>query len=329
MANNPFSFSDPDGDDFGVSIAIAVGIGLLTNGIRNERNGGNFFDNWVETVFFSMATGIATAGIGGAFGGLGGAAGNSFARAAVNEVARAAVHAGFNGYMSYMQGGNFWHGAAAGGIGSAIGSGIHGGANALGWSQSGTNFAMVGGGALSGGIGSSIAGGSFWEGFGIAATVGLLNHAAHNGLFGGSDPDRPLKFTEGKSEVEMILFDWIGGGELITFSIGTLEMIYGDAKISSFGLSQGAGLGLPLSFANAARGNVVFHQSVSGNDLATIFNSAPYIRVETYGAFFKYTRVSAYTSNSFTNPVWSVRTLGVGFSAGVNYIHDKATFKIR
>jgi len=69
---------------------------------------------------------------------------------------------------------------------SGVGSGIHAGANSLGWGQQATNVAMVCGGAISGGFGASISGGDFWHGFGAAATTGLMNHVLHNR--GGTDP---------------------------------------------------------------------------------------------------------------------------------------------
>ncbi len=177
MANNPFTFNDPEGDDFGLTLITAVTIGLLANGINNVNHGANFFDNWVETVFWSSFAAVGAYGIGGAFGGLG---------TLGTEAARAGTHAAFSGLVSHWQGGEFWHGAVAGGVGSGVGSGIHAGANKLGWSQQGTNVAMVGGGAISGGFGASISGGDFWHGFGTAATTGLMNHVLHNR--GGTDP---------------------------------------------------------------------------------------------------------------------------------------------
>ncbi len=171
MANNPFTFNDPEGDDFGLTLITAVTIGLLANGINNVNHGANFFDNWVETVFWSSFAAVGAYGIGGAFGGLG---------TLGTEAARAGTHAAFSGLVSHWQGGEFWHGAVSGGVGSGVGSGIHAGANSLGWGQQATNVAMVGGGAISGGFGASISGGDFWHGFGTAATTGLMNHVLHN-----------------------------------------------------------------------------------------------------------------------------------------------------
>ena len=112
-----------------------------------------------------------------------------------------------------MQGGNFWHGAAAGGIGSAIGSAVDIHGTNLGWSQSGKNMAMAGGGALSGGISSSIAGGNFWEGFGIAATVNLVNHAMHQ--MGGEDP---WEVVRSKTHEAGGRTDYFANGESVFYS---------------------------------------------------------------------------------------------------------------
>ncbi|TVR84817.1 MAG: hypothetical protein EA409_00335 [Saprospirales bacterium] len=68
---------------------------------------------------------------------------------------------------------------------------------------------MIGGGALSGGIGSSISGGSFWKGFGIAATVGVVNHAGGE-LFGGTNP--PNEIPPSADDMKAYLAgEWMNG----------------------------------------------------------------------------------------------------------------------
>ncbi|TVR77141.1 MAG: hypothetical protein EA409_12190 [Saprospirales bacterium] len=180
MANNRFSFNDPDGDDFGLSILIGVGIGILSNGLHNVSNGG----------------------------------------------------------LSYVQGGDFWHGFASGGIGSGIGSAIGAHGKAAGWSRSGTNFAMIGGGALSGGIGSSISGGSFWKGFGVAATVGVVNHAMNDGLFGGTDPWEVIRREQ--HELGGYTEYYADGGSAFHSSGGAIQFYNADGTEGAFFMASGA-----------------------------------------------------------------------------------------
>jgi len=116
---------------------------------------------------------------------------------------------------------------------------------------------MVGGGALSGGIGSSIAGGNFWEGFGIAATVGLLNHAAHNGLFGGSDPTTKFEHWEYTGEIE-----WgsvIEGGFNIGLGIAmvhscTLGIMTGKLALPGAGLIMYGSTSIGFGMAQTMKG---------------------------------------------------------------------------
>ncbi|TVQ50683.1 MAG: hypothetical protein EA362_01830 [Saprospirales bacterium] len=95
MANNPFSFSDPDGDDFGLSILIGAAIGILSNGIQYVSNKQSFFDNWGRAAFFGGLSGALGFGVGEAFGTLG-----SFG----HELGRALTHGAVNGSLSSAQG---------------------------------------------------------------------------------------------------------------------------------------------------------------------------------------------------------------------------------
>ena len=163
MGNNPISFTDPDGDDFGISMLIGAGIGVLTNGLSNSSQGQSFFKGTGQAAFFGAVGAGMSLGVGNALGAAG-----SFGKEAI----RAGMHAVNQGGISAAQGGNFWQGALSGGLSSGIGSGI----GAMG----GKAFHQILGGGISGGIGSSMAGGGFWGGFGQGIAVGAFNHALHD-----------------------------------------------------------------------------------------------------------------------------------------------------
>ena len=103
------------------------------------NNGG--FSNWSwgqfgNAVGMGAISGAATAGIGQAFGSV---------RSIGKELGRASAHALSSGGISRLGGGDFWSGAAAGFIGSGVGSATH-------------NFKphwQIAGSALSGGLGQN------------------------------------------------------------------------------------------------------------------------------------------------------------------------------
>ena len=75
-----------------------------------------------------------------------------------------------SGGISKLGGGDFWSGAAAGFIGSGVGSATH-------------NFKphwQIGGSALSGGIGAELGGGDFLQGAAMGGTIATVNHLFHN-----------------------------------------------------------------------------------------------------------------------------------------------------
>ncbi|QDH80573.1 hypothetical protein FKX85_16600 [Echinicola soli] len=82
------------------------------------------------------------------------------------------AHSLSGGALSAMQGGNFWQGLAAGGLSSAVSSGIA--------ALDGNGVVQIGGAALSGGLSSEIMGGDFWRGAATGATVAGLNHLRHS-----------------------------------------------------------------------------------------------------------------------------------------------------
>lgn len=178
--NNPMKYTDPDGEH---PMLIGAAIGFLSNGIGNWINGDNFFDGWVQATFFGAFSGGISFGIGE----IAGTIGNSLARGAF----QAGAHALSGGFVSELQGGNFWHGAAAGGISSLSGSLI----DLSGLQGIDLKAAHWIGGGLSGGVGSAIAGGNFVDGLRQGLITGGLNHAAHQiaGSFQGGPGDPPVK----------------------------------------------------------------------------------------------------------------------------------------
>ena len=140
----------------------------MTNGISNVEKGQNFWSNGFSAGLWSAASTAITMGIGGALGDVGGI---------YKELGRAGAHALSNGTTSYLQGGNFWRGAASGFVSSGTGSLMDG---------TSADIQLMGS-ATSGGLTSLIGGGSFWQGFGTGFTVAAFNHALHSGLSGGPD----------------------------------------------------------------------------------------------------------------------------------------------
>jgi hypothetical protein len=175
MGNNPISQMDPDGDlPFLAVVGIAFATGVTTNGISNIDNSENFWSNGFSAGLWSAGSAAVTFGIGQVFGDVG---------SLLKEFGRAGAHSLASGTFSHLQGGNFWHGAAAGGISSLGGSTMQ----AMKFSDP----AMITGSAALGGLGSMIVGGDFWQGFGQGMAVGMFNHALHSVLDGApSDPPK-------------------------------------------------------------------------------------------------------------------------------------------
>ena len=165
MNNNPVSYSDPEEDlPFLAVLAIGAATGILSNGLVNISSDRSFFDGAGKAALWGGIGAAASAGVGAVFGASG---------AFGHEFLRAGAHAVTQGGIAAAQGGSFWQGAASGGIGSGISSGIA----ALG----GTAGHQIVGGGIGGGIGSTMNGGNFWQGFGQGIAVGAFNHALHSG----------------------------------------------------------------------------------------------------------------------------------------------------
>ncbi|MFD1631673.1 RHS repeat-associated core domain-containing protein [Pseudopedobacter beijingensis] len=186
VLNNPLSHVDPSGELFwfvpvliiiGKAALIGAGIGAAsyTASVAFSKGG---FDNWNWGQFGKSAgigaiSGVATAGIGAAFGHATGTL--------LNEVGRSLAHGLVNGGISEFTGGDFMQGFASGALGSLAGSGFQ----ALG-DFAKTGVATIGFSALSGGVGAELTGGDFWRGAATGATVATLNHFGGKVL--GNDP---------------------------------------------------------------------------------------------------------------------------------------------
>jgi len=181
MMNNPTFYTDPDGEcpicPFLIAAAWGAGIGgaAYTASVAFSDGG---FDNWnwggfAKAVGIGAVSGVATAGIGKAFGSLGGSA-STFGGQVVNEVGRAATHGLSNTAINGAFGNNVSASSfAIGAVSSLGGTAFQAGGGKF--AQSG--FGVTSFSALSGGITAEITGGDFWRGAATGATVGLLNHA--------------------------------------------------------------------------------------------------------------------------------------------------------
>ncbi len=170
MANNPVSFTDPDGDIL-PAILLGAAVGVVTNGINNSINGNNFFAGAGKAALFGGISGAVSFGIGSAATSIFGS-GLSLGKAAFQMTA----HGYAGGFMSAAQGGSFKSGFLSGAISSGMASGAA--AGGVG------NIGMIGIGGLSGGVGSLIGGGNFWDGVRQGLITSGLNHAAHSGMLG-------------------------------------------------------------------------------------------------------------------------------------------------
>lgn len=151
---------------------------MAVNGINNLIHDQPFLRGAGTAALFGAVGGAASFGIGQLAGSIASsiAASGSSMGGAISGAFQVGAHSILGGSMSVLQGGDFWSGALAGGISSAVASGV----GALGIrSNTWASIATLGAGSLSGGIGSSIAGGNFWDGFRQGAITAGLNHLAH------------------------------------------------------------------------------------------------------------------------------------------------------
>lgn len=216
VLNNPLKHTDPSGEMLiGVAIAIAVAVAVSIYTL-DAFYGGKPFN--IQGVIKTSAIAAFSSAMTFGFGEMTATVTNFYARA----TAQAVLHASFNGGMTYIQGGKFWSGFAAGGISSLASSAFTGGENLNSESKpitgsgfKGANFKVFGSqlnqstvglltfGTISGGAGSLIGGGNFWQGAVTGLVVSGLNHAMNH------DTQKKLTGT-------LVLEDKIGfGNDLI------------------------------------------------------------------------------------------------------------------
>ena len=167
MGNNPVSKIDPAGD-FAVSALVGGLVGMASYAIQS---GYHFSWSGMGDAFaWGMISGAASFGIGQVAGAIGG---NSVI---ATMGLQAAGHGLTQGGLSYLQGGNFWQGAATG----AVSSIIAGGAERIGGNDPFVISAVtLASGGISGGLTSMMTGGDFWDGAKTGLIVAGLNHVVH------------------------------------------------------------------------------------------------------------------------------------------------------
>lgn len=170
VMNNPLMFNDPSGE-FWQFLAIPIVKALLFAVVSYTATvlitGAKFnILNLYSTIVMSMISAGITTVIGDVF---------STATASIgNEALKSLVHAGVQGTLGFMQGGNFLTAAASALLASAVSFGY---GQAVGSAYSGVEQVAVG--MLSGGVGSALSGGNFWDGVKIGGIVALFNHTMH------------------------------------------------------------------------------------------------------------------------------------------------------
>jgi len=152
MGNNPVSFSDPQGDDFGLSILIGMAVGAAINAgsqyVKNDMSFNNF--NWGSFAGSTIVGGV-TAGVGAGVGagigaGISSALGNTGFIAGAASGAGGGFAAGFVGGFGngLLQGNSFGNslelGLKSGGIGALSGGIIGGVSKGLHAIRNGRNF---------------------------------------------------------------------------------------------------------------------------------------------------------------------------------------------
>ena len=122
MGNNPMSFSDPNGDDFGLSILIGMAVGAAINAgsqyVRNDFSFNNF--NWGSFATSTIAGGVS--------GGVGNVVGSSLAAAQIGGFYGGAILGASTGFTGGLVNGAFNGNLSVGGLAKStlLGAGIGG-----------------------------------------------------------------------------------------------------------------------------------------------------------------------------------------------------------
>lgn len=171
VLNNPLMYNDPSGEFLqflAIPIVKALVFAVVSYTATVLITGAKFnILNLYSTIVMSLISAGITTVIGDVF---------STASATIgNEALKSLVHAGVQGTLSFMQGGNFFTSAASAFFASFVSYGY---AKAVG-SAAYSGVGQVAFGMLAGGVGSSLTGGNFWEGVKIGGIVALFNHTMH------------------------------------------------------------------------------------------------------------------------------------------------------
>ncbi len=172
VMNNPLMFNDPSGEFWqflAIPVVKAVLFAVVSYTATVLITGAKFnILNLYSTIVMTMVSAGITNVIGDIF---------SAATASIgNEALRSLVHAGVQGTLSFMQGGNFFTAAASAFLASFASFGYF----KAGGSDSNSGAGQVTFSMLSGGVGSVLSGGNFWDGVKIGGIVALFNHAMHS-----------------------------------------------------------------------------------------------------------------------------------------------------
>jgi hypothetical protein len=174
VINNPLIYTDVSGEDFGISLIVAVAVAVFTSVATDYYlNRPVNLDNMFQSVIMSLASAGIANGIGDVFR-VGGKVAEALGKTGT-IIARAGAHAITQGALSYMQGGNFWSGALSGAFASIAGDLLKLPQGDVGKSLRNPIVRFMTG-AITGGIGSSLAGGNFWQGAAIGGIVTVFNH---------------------------------------------------------------------------------------------------------------------------------------------------------
>ncbi len=176
--NNPLKYSDPSGEfifsafgPLGVILDAAcwgAAIGAGEYVINTAVNGGEFsLGGFAKAAAFGAVSGVATMGIGNAFGTVG-------SGGLIGELTRSGVHGFTQGTFSLLSGGDFTNGFTSGLLASLGGSAF----TKYGGKYANSVLGSTAFSSLSGGVGSIASGGDFLSGAASGAMIGLLNHGA-------------------------------------------------------------------------------------------------------------------------------------------------------
>jgi RHS repeat-associated protein len=179
VLNNPLKYTDVSGEDFG--LVSAVLIGALISATTYTLTA------LLADVPFTVGGFLKATFIGGASGaisfGIGTYATTTFQNLTSRIVFQSLAHGTSQGFISGIQGGDFFVGFASGALSSVASSLWSGGAEGqwqgFGGKFADSNFGLLAFGTVAGGAGAALTGGNFWQGAATGLVVSGLNHLAH------------------------------------------------------------------------------------------------------------------------------------------------------